>query len=406
MKIKNGILTLLFLVLASPAFTQSHNVTSGAIIFKQYNSEKDKSVKALKIKEAKEFIDKAYINESTSNEPKMWMVRAKIYKMIALYHSNIDSDAIFKATESHLKCMQPHPKKKNKIIIYKKWDEKEVINGLIQCASKLFNLATVEYNTKNYQSSLKHYAAIFDIIPFDEENQLKYAEITKEIVLYRSFLSTNKMKDNAKSKELLLQLIDINSTKPVIYSSMSDLYIEEGDNERALEYLTLGRKTFKTDPGLITYEIDLYIKLGKTEELLEKLTSAIKLDSNNAALYLVIKGDIYREKKDVNNALDNYKMAIEVESENFKANYISGVLIFNKDTVILNQSNETSNNSLHKKLKIQSEILYKSAIPYLLKAYQINPQFKDNLATLKELYYRLGDYKKSEEMKKLISELK
>ena len=179
--IKKGILTLVLTAITLLTFAQSQHVTSAAIIFKQYNSEKDKSVKTLKIKEAKEFIDKAYNNESTSNEPKMWMYRAKIYKMIALNHDSLDSDAVFKATESHLKCMQPHPKKKNKIMIYKKWPKEEVLEGLVQCGYKLFNRATEEYNAGNYKSSLKHYTAIFDIIPFDEEDQFPTSSISSTI---------------------------------------------------------------------------------------------------------------------------------------------------------------------------------------------------------------------------------
>ena len=173
---KKGILTLVLTVITILTLAQSQHITSAAIILKQYNSEKDKSVKSLKIKDAKEFIDKAYNNESTSNDPKMWMYRAQIYKMIALNHYSLDSDAVFKATESHLKCMQPHPKKKNKIMIYKKWPKEEVLEGLVQCGYQLFNRAIEEYNEGNYKNSLKHYATIFNIMPFDEEDQLKRAK--------------------------------------------------------------------------------------------------------------------------------------------------------------------------------------------------------------------------------------
>ena len=195
---KKTILIMSFALLTNVGFTQSQNVTSAAIILKQYKSEKDKSIQGRKIKEAKEFIDEAYNNESTSNEPKMWMYRAQIYKEIALKYQALDSNAIFKATESHLKCMQPHPKKKKKIIIYKKWAKSEVLQGLIQCGDKLFRLGVSEYQRKNYKSSLKHYTEIFDIIPFDEESQLKRVNITKENILFNSFFSSNKMKDNAR----------------------------------------------------------------------------------------------------------------------------------------------------------------------------------------------------------------
>ena len=405
MKIKKGISTLVLTVITTLTFAQSQHVTSAAIILKQYNSEKDKSVKALKIKEAKEFIDKAYNNESTSNEPKMWMYRAKIYKMIALNHDSLDSDAIFKATESHLKCMQPHPKKKNKIMIYKKWPKEEVLEGLVQCGYKLFNRATEEYNSGNYKNSLKHYTTIFDIMPFDEEDQLKRGNITKETTLYRSFLSTNKMKDNAKSKELLQQLIDVNFNEPAIYIHMSNIFLEEKNTDKALEYLSLGREMFEDDQSLLKTEINLYIQLGRTSELIEKLGEAIALDEENDLLYFN-RGTIYDQEGDMANAKKDYLTALELNPSAFGANYNLGALYFNTAIEENNKANATSNNSVYKKLKAKAGDLFAKALPYLEIAHELNAEDKNTLLSLKQLYYMNGDYAKSKEMKKLIAELK
>ena len=59
---KKIIIILLLFSIAKISIAQKHNITSAAIILKQYNSEKDKAIKATKIKEAKEFIDAAYSN--------------------------------------------------------------------------------------------------------------------------------------------------------------------------------------------------------------------------------------------------------------------------------------------------------------------------------------------------------
>jgi len=83
-----------------------------------------------------------------------------------------------------------------------------------------------------------------------------------------------------------------------------------------------------------------------------------------------------------------------------------GVLSFNDATNSINKANETKDHILSKKLKKQSENLYKNALPYMQKAAKIDPTHKENLKSLKELYYRIGDYERLEEMKKLIAELK
>ena len=400
MKIKNGILTLVLLAITTLTFAQSHNVTSAAIIFKQYNSERDTLVKALKIKEAKEFIDQAYNNESTSNEPKMWMVRAKIYKIISFNYSDLDGGAIFKATESHLKCMQPHPKKKNKIIIYKKWDENEVFEGLIQCANKLFNLAVESYQEGNFQESLNLYEPIYKVIELDDEGKLKSIKITTESVLYNSYLAAKAMKNNELSKTFLQKLMDINSIRPSIYSSMSNIYLEEGNNERALECLTLGREIFNTDQGLINSEIDLYLKLGKSDELIKKLSNAIELDSINDIFY-VIRGTCYQNRGDITKAIFDYSKALEINFEQATAlNNISSCYLLQAEPIIKKMNNlSLSQTSKFKKLKLDLRSLYLKTLPFLKKYLELNPNDKQILNVLVEVYTKLDMYKEAKEVK-------
>ena len=409
MKIKNGILTLVLLAITTLTFAQSHNVTSAAIIFKQYNSERDTLVKALKIKEAKEFIDQAYNNESTSNEPKMWMVRAKIYKIISFNYSDLDGGAIFKATESHLKCMQPHPKKKNKIIIYKKWDENEVFEGLIQCANKLFNLAVESYQEGNFQESLNLYEPIYKVIELDDEGKLKSIKITTESVLYNSFLAAKAMKNNELSKSFLQKLMDINSIRPSIYSSMSNIYLEEGNNERALECLTLGREIFNTDQGLINSEIDLYLKLGKSDELIKKLSNAIELDSiNNISqntaindIFYVIRGTCYQNRGDITKAIFDYNKALEINFEQATAlNNISSCYLLQAEPIIKKMNNlSLSQTSKFNKLKLDLRSLYLKTLPFLKKYLELNPNDKQILNVLVEVYTKLDMYKEAKEVK-------
>jgi len=394
MKIKNGILTLVLLVISSLTFAQKFNINNA------YSSLDNENYA-----EAKKFIDEAYNNESTSNAPKMWMYRAKIYQIIAFNYPDLDDKAIFKATESHLKCMQPHPKKKNKIIIYKRWDEKEVFNGLIQCANKLFNLAVEAYQEGRFQESLNFYEPIYDVIELDNEGQLKSIKITTESLLHNSYLSAGALKNNELSKGFLQDLIDINSKKPSIYSSMSNIYLEEENIIKALEYLSLGRDMFEDDQNLLNAEINLYIQLGRTSELIGKLGEAIALDEENELLYFN-RGTIYDQEGDIVNAKKDYLTALELNFASFGANYNLGALYFNQGVETKNKANATSNNSLYSKLNKEADALFASALPYLEAAHDLNAFDKNTLLSLKQLYYLSSDYKKSEEMKKLIAELK
>jgi tetratricopeptide (TPR) repeat protein len=391
--IKKGLLTLLVLILFTNIISaQKHNIVNASIALR--NEE---------YVDAKKYIDEAYETESTSNDAKMWNYRSQIYLQIALKQADLDENAVFKATEAHLKCLQTD--KKGRVIV-RKWTAKEdVLAGIVQCGYKLFNKAIEEYNSGNYKSSLKHYSTIFEIIPFDTEDQLKRGNITRETILYNSFFSSKKMKNNVKSKELLQKLIDINFNDPAIFVQMSNIFIEEGKTDKALEYLALGRESFEEDQGLINTEINLYIQLGRTSELIGKLGEAIALDEENELLYFN-RGTIYDQEGDIDNAKKDYLTALELNPSAFGANYNLGALYFNQGVETKNKANATSNNSLYKKLNKEAEAVFAKALPYLETAHNLNSEDKNTLLSLKQLYYLDGAYAKSEEMKKLIAELK
>jgi hypothetical protein len=90
----------------------------------------------------------------------------------------------------------------------------------------------------------------------------------------------------------------------------------------------------------------------------------------------------------------------------FGANYNLGALYFNKGGETRNKANGTSNNTEYKKINKKADDLFAKALPYLETAHELNAEDKNTLLSLKQLYYLNGDYAKSEDMKKLIAELK
>mgnify|MGYP006122472131 FL=1 len=396
-----NILLILSFIISTVAVAQKHNIVNASIALRNANKANGDEVGVLLL-EAKEYIDEAFSSESTANDPKMWNYRAPIYLQIALKKPELDNLAILKATDAHIKCLQKG--KKDKIIV-KKWTSKEdVLAGLVQCGYKLFNLAIDHYNKGDYKTSLDFYDKIFEIVPFDDEDQLKRGNITKETILYNSFFSSNKLKDDTKSKELLQNLIDINFNEPAIYIHMSEIFKREKNIEKAIEYLSLGREMFEDDQSIINTEINLYIELGRTSELLKKLGEAIEIDTENSLLYFN-RGTIYDQEGQLENAEKDYLKAIDLDPSSFGSNYNLGALFFNKAVELNNSANSTSDDKKYKSLKDQSDVYFNRALPYLESSYSINPKDKNTLLSLKQLYYMKANYKKSDEIKKLISEL-
>ena len=390
-KMKKIYLFIFIISIANSVFAQKFNVVNASIALRQDN-----------LVEAKQYIDEAFLNEATSNDPNMGNYRAPIYLQIALKQPELDDKAVIKSTIAHIKCLQIG--KKDKIIV-KKWTSKEdILAGLMQCGYKLFNLAIDKYNAEEYTIAIDLYNTIFDIIPFDEEDQLKRGNITKETILYNSFFASSKLKDNKLSKELLQKLIDINFNEPAIYIYMSDLYKDEDNIDKSIEYLSLGREMFEDNQSIINTEINLYIELGRTIELIAKLGDAINLDQENPLLFFN-RGTIYDQEGQLDNAIKDYNKAIELDPSSFGSNYNLGALYFNKAVELNNLANSTSNDVKYKKIKKEADLYFDKGLPFLEAAYQLNSKDKNTLLSLKQLYYMKGDYKKSEDIKLQISSL-
>ena len=378
---------------------QKHNIVNSSIALKNANKTDGEEMVSNLI-DAKNYIDEAFLNTSTSDEPKMWNYRAKVYLKIALLKDQkIDNDAIFKAKQSHIRCLDRD--KKGRVVVRKWTKEEDVVAGLIQCGYKLFNMAIDEYNNENNSKALKLYDEIFEIFDYDSEDQLKRGNITKETVLHNSFFAARRMKDNERSKVLLQNLIDLNFNDPSIYVHMSDILQEEGNDDDALKYLSLGRDYFENDPVLINSQINLYIKLNRTDELIDKLSDAIELDDMNDLLFFN-RATVYDQKGMLDEAIIDYKKSIELNPDNFNSNYNLGALFFNRGVELRNEANNSSSDKLYNKLKKESEVFFDDALPFLETSLSLDPNDKNTLLSLKQLYYLKGDYKKSKEMDGLI----
>ena len=303
--------------------------------------------------------------------------------------SDLDPMAIFKATESH-EMYGASSKKKNKVIIYKKWSEEDVRTSLIQCGYKLFNTGIDRYNAEDYDNAIKHYSAILDIIPFDVEGQL--GKITAGAITYEMFRCSKAMNDINNSKKYLEKLISLNYNHSSIYIEMSNILQDEGNSIQALEYLSKGREKFTSDPSIINAEINLYIKLDRTEELIEKITEAIKRDTTND-IYYAIRANCYQSLNLIEKSILDYKSALLINPNNSDVLNNLASCYLTQTEPIINKMNKLGINQTTKYNTYKKEVhnLYRKALPYLEKYVDLNPEDEANKRVLKELSYKLDN---------------
>ncbi len=402
-------LSLLISSISLISFSQSKNVQNA---YNEFRKEKN-NVKT-NISEAKYFIDLAYKNETTSNDPKMWNYRAQIYLEIINNHPNMDENAVFEATEAHIRCLDKN--KKGKIIVRKWTREEDVVNGLVQCGYKLFNSGTDDYNNKEYNKAIKKYEEIFRIIPFDTDNLLKRGNIVPEAIYKNLFLTALQLDNEELQINYLQKSIDLNTNDPMVYYNMSLVYSKKNELQNALKYIKKGLEQFPSEISLINLEIDLLMKMGSsTEDIITKLSEAIDLDNSNEILY-IIRSQMHSKIENTDAAESDLIEALEINPESSTANNNLAGLYLDLSVQVDNELKEYRGSNRAKINSFEEEILslQKKALPYLIKYVDLNILEAEkgetsydiaSLDALAKIYYNLDMIEENSKVRDLIKTL-
>lgn len=113
-----------------------------------------------------------------------------------------------------------------------------------------------------------------------------------------------------------------------------------------------------------------------------------------------INGDMYLDK-----AKKVYEEVLELDSNNVSASYNIGIIYYNQGVEIVNNMDYSLD--LEQLNNVQDRIieLFKKSLPYMKKAYDLDPKRKETLIGLQGIYFSLNDIPKSEAYKKELEEL-
>ena len=268
--------------------------------------------------------------------------------------------------------------------------------------SMLFNAALMSMKSKDFTGAAKMFQNILDMgytgIVYTAEDVTsgnRYQFATKADVMKRQELGM--VKDIQPSE----------SVRNDTYISMISCYKQAGDSENFKMALTAARKEYPNDVNLINLEIQEYLDAKKYDEALKILDEAIAASPANE-LYYYVKGDIYlNQKKDEEQALAMYAKAIEIKPDYTDALYMSGFVYFNRANEITNELNDLPGSAVKKydALKKTQKGVFKQSLPYFEKALEYSPEDKDTLKALQEVYYKIGEKDKFNEVSEKLKSL-
>ncbi|WP_456377299.1 tetratricopeptide repeat protein [Lutibacter sp.] len=271
--------------------------------------------------------------------------------------------------------------------------------------SFLDNAALVYYFGKDYETSKKLYEKLLN---------LNYTGITTIYVATNKEDGKDIIFDNKKAMDLQVKLGIVEnpreevkkSRREFIFKNLAQNYSALENNSKALEVITEGRTEFPESYSLLIDEANIYYKLGDNAKFKERLQEAIKLNPTDPTLYYNV-GVMNMDQNKIDEAIEYFEKAIELKPDYGDAYNNIGAAIIEKANPIIEEMNKSlSDFNKYDKLQAQQFDIYKEAIPFYEKAYELNGSNISIVQTLMGLYENLDMGDKLEKIKLVYDKLK
>ncbi|MCC7501188.1 MAG: hypothetical protein IT229_01575 [Flavobacteriales bacterium] len=111
------------------------------------------------------------------------------------------------------------------------------------------------------------------------------------------------------------------------------------------------------------------------------------------------------EQEWFDNAVSTYQLVMELDSGNYGANYNLATLFYNRGVYNIQQISAENDIPNIQRIQEVSRDYFMQALPYMLKAFEMNPKRRETLLGLEGIYYSLQDEKQSDHYRQLFEAL-
>ncbi|HQW04908.1 MAG: hypothetical protein IPH05_00755 [Flavobacteriales bacterium] len=164
--------------------------------------------------------------------------------------------------------------------------------------------------------------------------------------------------------------------------------LNDMDHERALAMFAKYKEaTYRKDPeaDLRSREVEFINALGTV------YTKLFNMERKDTAWFEM--------------AVGSYRLVLELDPENYGANYNLATLYYNRGVYNIQRIN--ADDEIPSILEIQSASreFFQQALPFMLKAHDMNPERRETLLGLEGIYYSLQDQNNSDKFRQLFEEI-
>lgn len=249
------------------------------------------------------------------------------------------------------------------------------------------------YKGKNYAAACKNFKNSIEISLMPQVKSLDTA------IFYYAALSAQLAGSYAEAVELYNKSLEYNySEEGVAYYNIYDAYKQMGKEDEGIKYLEVGLVKFPQNLNILFSLINCYINKGEDPTKIIVYIDKALADSPNNESLLFAKGTLYDKLEQFDNAIEAYKKAIEINPNYFDAYYNAGAVYYNMGVKIVEESSKIPASKVkeYEALIEKSNAEFKKAIPFMVKAAEVNPQSKDAIEAVVNLYFRFRN--ESQEM--------
>lgn len=226
-----------------------------------------------------------------------------------------------------------------------------------------------------------------------------YDNYIDSVIIYNAALAAKNAGQHELAAEYLEKSVEIGYGGSDAYYLLKNEYITLEDSAMALDALQRGYQLYP-DTSLILFElVNYYLNTGDAEAGMKFLTLAQEAESTNPSIYFA-KGTLYERMGEKENALEAYKESLKVDPEFFNSWFNIGALHFNNAVELYDVANTKEDLDEYNAAKEAADAELRKAIEPMEKAYELNPDERATLETLKTIYYRLQMNEEFEEVNK------
>ena len=279
--------------------------------------------------------------------------------------------------------------------------EKKIREAINTYFAHLINAGNEGLQSGDFKKANKYFAKYGEVKhhPMFEGTPVATTDsLSMEVAFFSAYAATQMENNAAAAIEELKQIKDVPFNQNEVYQLLALQYINSGDTVSYENTLKEAIKVVPKEPIFLTNLANILIIRGENDEAVTFLNQLLESDPTNP-LVLSTMGQIYTEgKKDYATGESYYLKAVELNPDSKEAIYGLAQVYFNQGADAINAANSINDQAQYAVALEKAKTFYTKAMPYLEKVHKLDPENTQFRTALYNVYYNLGMEDKMAEM--------